>query len=161
MIMTAISKPTHPKGAFLISLTQMWESFSFFGIRALLVLYLISHLHYSSSDAFLLYTLYVALVEISSALGGYIADRFFGYKRAVLIGGSLIALGHLLLTSSFNSPLFFLGLGSIVCGSSLFRVSLQSLLGLLYTYQDERREKGFTLLYVGMNVGGFSVVLNM
>lgn len=142
---------THPKGVGFLSFTQMWESFSFFGMRALLVLYLVSEAGYSYADAVILYTLYIALVKLFAAVGGYAVDRFLGYKRAVLIGGGLILVGHLLLT--FSSYLY-LSLGSIVCGSALFRVSLQALLGLLYAKEDPRREKGFTLLYIGMNVGG-------
>jgi POT family proton-dependent oligopeptide transporter len=145
---------SHPRGVIFLSLVQMWESFSFFGMRALLVLYLISQLGFSAAQAFLLYTLYVAFVKVFAALGGYVADRFLGYKRAVLLGGVSIALGHILLTFSSISFLFYLGLGSIVCGSALFRVSLQAILGLLYEKGDSRREKGFTLLYVGMNLGG-------
>lgn len=148
------TKASLSKGVTLLIFTQMWESFSFFGMRALLVLYLVSELTYSCNDAFILYTLYIAFVKIFAVVGGYAVDRFLGYKKAVLIGGALIMAGHLLLTFSFHPHLFFLSLGSIVCGSALFRVSIQALLGLFYSEDDSRRNKGFTLFYVGMNLGG-------
>lgn len=149
-----LSEVRHPKGVLSIAFTQMWESFSFFGMRALLVLYLVTQAGFSYPDAFILYALYIAFVKIFAVLGGYVVDRFLGYQRAVLIGGICIFAGHLLLTLSLNSSLFFLSLGCIVCGSAIFRVSLQALLGLVYEKEDFRREKGFTLLYVGMNLGG-------
>lgn len=148
-----------PKGVFFIAFTQMWESFSFFGMRALLVLYLISAKGYSPQDAFILYTLYIAFVKIFASLGGYVIDRILGCKRGVLIGGFFILIGHLLLTFAESSICLFFSLGNIVCGSALFRVSIQTLLGFLYHQEDERREKGFTLLYVGMNFGGLAAAV--
>lgn len=134
-----------------IALTQMWESFSFFGMRALLVLYLISGAGYTATDAVILYTLYIALVKLLSGAGGYISDRLLGYKQAVFIGGALITTGHLLLAFS---PYFYISLGCIVAGSSIFRVSLQAMLGLSYSKDDPKRDRGFTFFYVGMNLGG-------
>ncbi len=150
----APSGVTLPQGVRLIAFTQMWESFSFFGMRALLVLYLVSEAGFSSADAFILYTLYIAFVKIFAAAGGLIVDRFLGYTRSVLVGGVLIAIGHLLLTFSSSSLFFYLSLGTIVCGSALFRVSLQALLGFFYSGKDSGRERGFTFYYVGMNIGG-------
>ncbi len=139
-----------------IAFTQMWESFSFFGMRALLVLYLISGAGYSASDAVIMYTLYIASVKVFAGLGGYIADRFLGYKHAVILGGGLIMLGHLVLTFT---TLFYLSLGCIIVGSALFRVNLQALLGKSYQGNDQERDPGFTLFYVGMNIGGLSAAI--
>lgn len=151
-----LAKTAQPKGVFLISFTQLWESFSFYGMRSLLVLYLIQELQYGDKNAFLLYALYIALVEVWAAIGGYAADRFLGYRGSVLIGGGFIMLGHLLLTFSDSMPLFFGGLGAIICGSTLFRTNLHALLGLLYEKEDSRRDRGFTYLYMGINLGGFA-----
>lgn len=153
------SKSGYPLGVTLIALSQMWESFSFFGMRALLVLYLISQAGFSSTDAFVLYTLYICFVKIFAAGGGYVVDRLLGQTRGVVLGGTLIAMGHLLLTFSSQSFLFYVSLGTIVCGSALFRVSLQSLLGFCYDKQDRSRDRGFTLFYVGMNLGGLLAAL--
>jgi POT family proton-dependent oligopeptide transporter len=147
-------KHIRSKAVTFIALTQMWESFSFFGMRALLVLFLIAELGYSPKSAFILYTLYIAFVKVFGALGGLAVDRFLGCKRAVVIGGVFIMFGHCLLAFCYIQQLFFLALGSIIWGSALFRVSLQTLLGSFYGKEDTRRDKGFTFLYVGMNLGG-------
>lgn len=136
----------------LLTFTQMWESFSFFGMRVLLVLYLVSSAGFSPQDAFVLYTLYISFVKLGAGLGGYIVDRYLKYREGVAIGSAFIAAGHFLLTFESVSALFYLGLGSIICGSSLFRVSLQSLVGLL-PYEGNP-DKAFNLLYVRMNIGG-------
>lgn len=150
----------YPKGVFFIALTQMWESFSYFGMRVLLVLYLISQLGFSKEASFILYTLYVALVQIGAVFGGYVADRFIGYRRGVLLGGGLILMGHIILAIFGQGVMLYAGLSAIVVGSSTFRVSLQALLGQLYEKVSDLREKGFTLFYVGMNLGGLSAAVS-
>ena len=137
------------KGVALIAFTQAWESFSFYGMRALLALYLISELHYSNKGAFALYALYISLVEIGAGLGGYLADRFLGYRGAVLFGGGFIAMGHICMVFSECLPLFFLALGLIITGVTLFKCNLKALLG-----QIGGRSPEFTWLYMGMNAGG-------
>lgn len=148
-----------PKGLLLLAFTQMWESFSYYGMRVLLVLYLINELKYTDGDAFALYALYTALVEFGAFAGGYCADRFLGLRRAVLLGGWLICLGHLCLAFSHITEIFFLGLGCIVCGATLFRSNLKALVGNLYNNTDKNRESGFTLFYTSINVGGFAAAL--
>lgn len=158
--MNSIFKNYHsyfPKGTIILAFTQLCESFSFFGMRSLLVLYLINQFHFVETHAYSLYALYIALIEIGSMIGGYCADRIFGFRYSILLGGSFICLGHLLLTF-FSKSTFFIGLGFIVCGSTLFRSNLKAYFGSLYN--DSKRESGFTFLYSGMNFGGFLAALS-
>lgn len=141
----------HPKSTFLIAFTQMWESFSFYGMRALLVLYLIQKLGYVDNEAFTLYALYISLVEVGSFIGGYFADRYLGLKAAILWGGGFITAGHLCLACN---TCFFIGLSLIILGSTLFRSNLHALLGLFYE-DTVLRNNGYTFLYTAMNLGGF------
>lgn len=153
------SHSKQPQGLFFLLFTQVWESFSFYGMRVLLVLYLTSQLNYMEGNAFALYALYTTLIELGAFIGGYLADRFLGLRTAVLLGGCLIGAGHLCLTFSEHPELFFLGLGSIICGTTLFRGNLKAMVGQLYGEHDPRRESGFTLFYTGINLGGFAAAL--
>lgn len=148
-----------PSALFLFAFTQMWESFSYYGMRVLLVLYLISTLKYAENDAFAIYALYTCLVEFGAVFGGYCADRFLGLRTSVVLGGGAICAGHLLLTYADHQPLFFLGLGAIICGATLFRSNLKALVGAAYENGDPRKEAGFTLFYIGINLGGFAAAL--
>lgn len=148
-----------PKALFLLAFTQAWESFSYYGMRALLVLYLISEQGYGEKKAFALYALYTCLVEFGAFLGGFCADRFTGLRNAVILGGMAICMGHLALAFADQEPLFFFGLGAIICGAMIFRGNLKALVGALYTEGDPAREAGFTLFYVGINLGGFSATV--
>lgn len=148
-----------PRALFLFAFTQLWESFSYYGMRALLVLFLIGQLKVAEGDAYAIYGLYTCLVELGAFLGGIIADRLTGLRSAVVLGGGCITIGHLLLTYADYEPLFFLGLGAIICGSMLFRGNLKALVGSLYQEGDRRREGGFTLFYIGINLGGFAAIL--
>lgn len=150
---------SQPRAIYLLAFTQAWESFSYYGMRALLVLYLISALKYQEGDAFAIYALYTCLIEFGAFLGGYLADRFIGLKKAVLLGGGLICIGHALLTFADSEWLFFYGLSCIICGAMLFRSNLKAMVGLLYEGKDPGREAGFTLLYMGINFGGFAAVI--
>jgi len=141
-----------PKQLFLLASVEMWKSFSHYGNRSLLMLYMIKSLNFSDSYAYGVYAIYGGLVELGGVLGGLVADRLFGLKRTILLGAALIALGHL--SFSFENSLF-LALGLIVLGSNLFSTNIFSLLGLYYEKNDPRREEGFTLFYMGLNFGGF------
>lgn len=146
---------SQPKALYLLNFVSMWECFSYYGMRILLVLYMTHELHYSDSRAFGLYALYTTLVEFGGVFGGLAADRFLGLKRSIGLGGWTIALGHLCLAVPGSQPLFFLGLGLIVSGTGLFRSNVAALLGEFYEEHDPRRDAGFTLYYSGINVGGF------
>lgn len=148
-----------PKSLYLLFFVEMWERFSYYGMRALLVLFMIEQLHWSDFRSIGVYALYTALVEIGALGGGYIADRVLGLRPTILLGGSLIALGHLSLTFESTHFMFFVGLGLIVTGSSLFISNIKALLGLFYDGDDPRREAGYTLFYMGINVGGFLAAL--
>lgn len=142
-----------PKALWLLVAAQMWECFSFYGMRALLVLYLVSHMKFSDAKALGIYAVYTGLVELGGIVGGMIADKFLGLRRAIFIGGWLIASGHIVLSLQSNEETLFLGLGLIIVGSSLFSANISALLGQFYEKDDARREEGFTLFYVGINLG--------
>ena len=141
-----------PAGLQLLFFTEMWERFSYYGMRALLVLYLVNAVGFSRADALQIYAIYTGLVWLSPLLGGIIADRWLGYRKAILIGGIVMAAGHF--TMAFPGMLN-LGLGLIIFGNGFFKANIASLLGTLYTDKDPRRDGGFTIFYMGINLGGF------
>ena len=142
----------HPKGLSTIFLTEMWERFSYYGMRALLVLYLVDRLDYARGDALEVYATYTALVYLSPILGGYLADRWLGNRRAVLIGALLMSAGHFAMAFE---PLLNLALGLLIAGNGFFKPNLASLVGQLYAPDDPRRDGGFTIYYMGVNLGAF------
>ena len=142
----------HPKALPMLFLTEMWERFSYYGMRALLVLYLVNALHYERKDALALYGLYTSLVYLTPILGGYLADRYLGRRKAILIGGLTMALGHFAMAFE---PLLHLALGLIIIGNGFFKPNISTLLGSLYQQNDPRRDGGFTIFYMGVNLGAF------
>lgn len=142
-----------PKALYLLFFVKMWECFSFYGMRALMVLYLIDQLGISDIRAYGIYALYSSLVEFGGVLGGRFADHLFGLRKSIVWGGWLIAAGHVCLAFQSLPWAFFAGLALIVVGSGLFSTNISALLGLFYGEDDPRRESGFTLFYVGINVG--------
>ena len=140
----------HPRGLTILFLTEMWEKFSFFGMRALLVYYMIKQLAIPQSQASLIYGGYAAFAYFTPILGGLIADRMLGRRKAVIIGGSIMALGHFLM--AFQS-LFYPALALIALGNGLFLPSLPSQVHTLYAPGDPRREYAYNVYYVGINVG--------
>ncbi|MCB1828489.1 MAG: oligopeptide:H+ symporter, partial [Coxiellaceae bacterium] len=143
-----------PKGLYVLFLTEMWERFSFYGLRALLVLYLIQERGWSDSNAFSLFGAYAALVYASPVIGGFIADKCLGFKRSVILGGLLIMLGHFTLAID-GHRLFYIGLSFVVVGTGYLKSCISSLVGELYTQHDMRRDSGFTIFYMGINLGAF------
>ncbi len=144
----------HPPGLLYIFFADMWERFSFYEFRALLVFYVTSEFLYSQEKAYGIYGTYAALVYTTPIIGGLIADRVLGDRKAIILGGIMIALGHISLVIE-GEMLFYLGLAFIISGTGLFKANLTSLLGKLYQHGDNRRDAGFTLYYVGINLGGF------
>jgi POT family proton-dependent oligopeptide transporter len=142
-----------PKALYLLFFVRTWECFSFYGMRALLVLYLINHIGVEDVRAYGIYAIYCSLVELSGVLGGRLADRLFGLRRSIVCGGWLIAAGHVCLSIESHFWVFLSGLALIVVGSGLFSSNISALLGLFYEDDDARREKGFTLFYMGINIG--------
>jgi proton-dependent oligopeptide transporter, POT family len=151
---TAVAEPEkrHPKALPMLFLTEMWERFSYYGMRALLVLYLVNALHYERKDALALYGLYTGLVYLTPVAGGYLADRFLGRRKAILIGGVTMALGHFAMAFE---PLLYLALGLLIIGNGFFKPNIGTLLGSLYHTNDPRRDGGFTIFYMGVNLGAF------
>ncbi len=143
----------HHPGLFTLFFSEMWERFSFYGMRALLTLYLAKgFLGYGDSEAFAVYGSYTALVYMTPFFGGMLADRLIGPRRAVVLGGVLMALGHLLMTVEQATALF-MALGLLVCGNGLFKPNISTLVGSLYPAGSEKRDAGFTIFYMGINLG--------
>ena len=151
----------HPKGLFVLFFTEMWERFSYYGMRAILVLYLVTQttgdnpgLGWSDIDALALYGWYTMLVYVASIPGGWIADRLIGQKKSVLIGGLTLCLGHCILAVE-EMWAFYSGLGLIIAGVGLLKPNISTMVGGLYDHGDSRRDKGFTIFYIGINIGAF------
>jgi POT family proton-dependent oligopeptide transporter len=150
----------HPRGLATLSLTEMWERFSYYGIRPLLVLFMTAAITrggfgFDRATASAIVGIYAASVYLASLPGGWIADRWLGLRRAIWTGGVLIALGHLsiALSALFSRPTFFLGLTLIVAGTGLLKPNISALVGDLYSPRDERRDAGFSIFYMGINTG--------
>jgi POT family proton-dependent oligopeptide transporter len=147
----------HPKGLTTLFFTEMWERFSYYGMRALLILFMTAPiagggLGWDAKRAATIYGLYTAGVYFTAIPGGWIADRLLGQRRAVLWGGVLIALGHYCLAANILS-LFFAGLVLIVLGTGLLKPNVSSMVGQLYGPDDKRRDAGFSIFYMGINLG--------
>ena len=151
-----LDKKNHPKGLFYLFFAEMWERFSFYGMRALLTLYLIkdfySHLQNSEEIAYGIYAAYGALVYLTPLIGGYLADKFIGYRKSIIFGGILMALGHFFM--AFPTEFFFYGaLGLLIMGNGFFKPNISTMVGSLYEDGDVRRDGGFTIFYMGINLG--------
>ena len=151
----------HPVGLYVLFFTEMWERFSYYGMRAILVLYLItqtdtdnSGLGWTNGEALALYGWYTMLVYVASIPGGWIADKFIGQKKSVLYGGILLVMGHSILAIE-EMWAFYSGLGLIVAGVGLLKPNISTMVGGLYKQGDIRRDKGFTIFYIGINIGAF------
>ena len=144
----------HPRGLALLFLVEMWERFSYYGMRALLVLYLVNALKWDTARASNLYGSYTSLAYITPLLGGYLADRFLGTRRSLVIGGILIACGHFSLALT-GTATFYLGLALVIMGTGFFKPNVSTMVGQLYPEGDSRRDGGFTLFYMGINLGAF------
>jgi len=149
------SEPTwfgHPRGLTILALTNMWEQFSYYGMRALLVYYMTKQLLMAQGTSSLVYGTYTACAYFTPLIGGIIADRALGKRRAIVIGGSVMALGHFMMTVE---PLFYPALATIAIGNGLFLPSLPSQIGELYERGDPRAGRAYNVYYVGVNIGGF------
>ena len=146
----------HPKGLFILFLTEMWERFSFYGMRAILVLFLVDNVRggfgWSEAAAIKLYGINIMMVYVLGIPGGALADRYIGQKAAVLWGGILQCIGHFLLALSSES-IFIVGLGFIAVGTGLLKPNISTMVGALYEKGDIRRDGGFTIFYMGINLG--------
>ena len=155
----------HPSGLFVLFFTEMWERFSYYGMRAILVLFLTSALFndgwgWERKDALVLYGWYTGLVYFTPLIGGYIADKFLGYKLATILGALTMSFGHgFLAMENFSNLFFFAGLTCLILGNGLFKPNINSIVGQLYKDKDIRKDSGYTIFYMGINCGAFLGIL--
>lgn len=147
----------HPKGLYTLFFTEMWERFSFYLMLNILALYLDEYLKFGKARSSDVATWYMSLVYFTPFIGGLIADRLTGYVRAVLIGGTLMMAGHIALAfdtqGASGHPFLYAALGLLICGNGLFKPNISTMVGRLYSPGDTRRDQGFTIFYMGINVG--------
>lgn len=150
----------HPKGLYILFFAEMWERFSYYGMRALLIFYLTKHWLFADGQANLIYGAYTSLVYVTPVLGGYLADRYLGQRKAVLFGALILTAGHCLMafegTGGQGDPtinVFWLALSCIVVGSGFLKANISVIVGQLYGLTDPRRDGAYTIFYVGVNVG--------
>ena len=152
----------HPSGLFVLFFTEMWERFSYYGMRAILVLFLTAAIFdeggwgWERADALVLYAWYTGLVYVTPIIGGYIADKFTGFRKAVVLGAVIMTLGHASMALEVISDSFFyIGLGLIIIGNGLFKPNIGSIVGQLYKTQGKEKDAGYTIFYMGVNAGAF------
>ena len=152
----------HPKGLFVLFFAEMWERFSYYGMRALLIFYLTKHWLFSDSQAGVIYGAYTALVYITPVLGGYLADKYLGQRKAVTYGAVLLTFGHFLMGFEGNGgqdaaslSIFWLALAFIIVGSGFLKANISVIVGQLYPRTDVRRDGAYTIFYMGINLGAF------
>ncbi|MGV3664674.1 MAG: peptide MFS transporter [Leptospira bouyouniensis] len=143
----------HPKGISSLFFTEMWERLSYYGMRALLVLYLVKSLGFSDKDAGTIYAYYTSFVYLTPVIGGYITDRYLSYKFAIYLGSVLMLLGHLSLALP-NLNYFYTGLCLLALGNGFFKPNISTIFGRLYLEKPQLRDSGFTIFYMGINLGG-------
>ncbi len=149
----------HPKGLFICFATEMWERFSYYGMRALLILYLTKHWQFTDAASYLIYGAYTSLVYIMPVFGGMLADQILGSKKAVTYGAILLVFGHLGMTVESSEQIFYLSLALIVSGVGFLKPNISTMVGALYEEGDPRRDSGFTIFYMGINIGAFTATL--
>ena len=156
---------SHPTGLFVLFFTEMWERFSYYGMRAILVLFLTSSLlndgwGWERDDALILYGWYTGLAYFTPLIGGIIADKFLGYRNATVIGALIMAVGHgSMALEYFENIFFFVGIGLLIIGNGLFKPNISSIVGQLYKDSDIRKDGAYTIFYMGINCGAFLGIL--
>ena len=153
----------HPRGLALLFMTEMWERFSYYGMRAIFSLYMINALLFSKAKASEIYGSYTGLVYLTPLIGGYVADRYWGNRKSILVGGLLMAVGQFFMFLSgwfyedqgMAIPLMWSGLAFLILGNGFFKPNISSMVGQLYKVGDKRRDAAFTIFYMGINLGAF------
>ena len=150
----------HPRGLSVLFFTEFWERFSYYGMRALLILFMTAQvvnggLGFDTAKAGIIYGAYTSLVYLMSVPGGWLADHFFGQRRAALYGGVVIMCGHIALAVPTLLG-FYVGLGLVILGTGLLKPNVSTMVGQLYSAEDTRRDAGFSLYYMGINLGAFT-----
>ncbi len=158
------SQKGHPKGLYVLFTTEMWERFNFYGMRALLTLFLVNALAFSDKDSSIVYGGFLGLCYLTPMFGGFIADRFLGNRNCIMLGGLIMGIGQLLLFLSGSTydtnldlakTLMWIALGTIIIGNGFFKPNISSMVGQLYNKGDNRLDSAFTIFYMGINVGAF------
>jgi POT family proton-dependent oligopeptide transporter len=157
------TKTGHPKGLYLLFVTEMWERFSYYGMRAIFTLFMVNALLFDKSLASTIYGNYTGLVYLTPLIGGYVADRYWGNRRSIFVGGVMMAIGQffMFLAGSFYtdvnlaSTLMFSGLGFLIFGNGFFKPNISTMVGQLYEEGDKRVDSAFTIFYMGINLGAF------
>jgi len=142
----------HPKQLYMLFFAEMWERFSFYGMKALLLAYMVTQLKFDEPKGYAILGSYAALVYTMPLFGGIMADRLLGYRKAVMFGGILMSIGHLVLAVPEDWS-FFYGMAFIICGNGFFKPNISSLVGTLYADNDPRKDSGFSIFYMGINIG--------
>jgi POT family proton-dependent oligopeptide transporter len=150
--MNGANESRHPRGLYALFFTEMWERFCYYGMRALLVLYLIQYHGWQPSQASTIYKWYTSLVYLTPLLGGLLADRYIGLRASILLGAGLMAAGEVLLTFE-PLPLFYTGLALLILGNGCFKPNISTIVGKMYRHDDQRRDRAFTIFYMGINLG--------
>ena len=146
------AKIQHPNGLMTLFFSEMWERFCYYGMRTLLTLYLVKSLMKGDSDAALIYGAYTGLVYAAPILGGRMADQYLGYRFAVILGAILMAIGEFTILLGTEHALL-IGMGALIVGNGYFKANISTIVGKLYEDGDPRRDSGFTIFYIGINVG--------
>ncbi|MDM8176251.1 oligopeptide:H+ symporter [Olivibacter sp. 47] len=158
------NQQSHPKGLYVLFTTEMWERFNFYGMRALLTLFLVNALAFSDKDASIVYGGFLGLSYLTPMIGGYIADRYLGNRNCILLGGAIMGIGQLCLffsgsvyASNLDLAKFVMwtALAIIIVGNGFFKPNISSMVGQLYNKGDNRLDSAFTIFYMGINVGAF------
>ncbi|HEY1088694.1 MAG TPA: oligopeptide:H+ symporter, partial [Archangium sp.] len=153
----------HPKGLYVLFVTEMWERFSYYGMRALFTLYMTKALLFTKDTGSVIYGGYTGLVYLTPLIGGYVADRYWGNRKSIIIGGALMAIGQFLMFASGSLysnvsaavPLMYAGLGFLIFGNGFFKPNISTMVGQLYPEGDKRVDSAFTIFYMGINLGAF------
>lgn len=154
----------HPSGLFVLFFTEMWERFSYYGMRALLVLFLMSAFglggwNWPAEHALALYGTYTALVYITPILGGYIADKMIGYRKAVVIGAAIMTLGHISMAIESHHMFLYIGIALLIVGNGFFKPNMTSIISHMYKDTPEKKDGAYTIFYMGVNAGAFLGIL--
>jgi proton-dependent oligopeptide transporter, POT family len=158
-----MTSKSHPKGLYVLFVTEMWERFSYYGMRALFVLFMAKAMLFDKAFASQIYGSYTGLVYLTPLLGGYMADRYWGNRKSIIIGGVLMAIGQLFMFFAgtyyqeieIAAPLMFTGLGFLIIGNGFFKPNISTMVGQLYEAGDKRVDSAFTIFYMGINLGAF------
>lgn len=161
--MAQSNNASHPKGLYVLFATEMWERYNYYGMRAILVLFMTKALFFSKEFSSHLYGGYTSLIYLSPLIGGFIADRFWGNQRSIITGGLIMAFGEFILyfcgstyanNAELSQMLFFTGLGFMIAGNGFFKPNISALVGQLYPKGDTRTDSAYTIFYMGINMGG-------